>query len=63
MANQSFGTTQITKINPDFQERGIKTARDEFLAINGSAVKFFKTIGGAIRWLKAQGYDAHGKKI
>lgn len=34
-----------------------------YLALTGTQSKWFKTLGGAVRWLAKRGYDAHGKRI
>jgi hypothetical protein len=34
-----------------------------YLALTGTQSKWFKTLGGATRWLEKRGYDAHGKRI
>lgn len=53
----------ITISTTDFQERGIRSARDGFFAVNGSNVQFFTRERNAMKWLAAQGYDSDGNKL
>jgi len=47
----------------DYQERGIRKGNECFIAVNGSTIHFFKTLGGAVRCFAKQGYNSFGEKL
>ena len=57
----TYGIKVISTL--DYQVRGIRKANNEFVAINGSDSRFFKTLNGAIKYLAKRGYTAFGEAL
>jgi Protein of unknown function (DUF1391) len=65
-AGSSFGMTSHDLGNNESYGIGISYnggQSNPYLALTGTQSKWFKTLGGATRWLAKRGYDAHGKRV
>ncbi len=65
-ASESYGMTTHDLGNNESYGIGISHNANQsspYLALTGTQSKWFKTLGGATRWLAKRGYDSHGRKI
>lgn len=62
----TFGLTVHELGNNETASTGVAHSAHEhspYLALTRSQSKHFKTLAGAVRWLAARGYDAHGRRL
>jgi len=65
-ASGSYGMTSHDLGNNESYGIGISHHPDQsspWLALTGTQSRWFKTVGGAAKWLAKRGYDAHGRRI
>ena len=65
-ASESYGMTPRDLGNNESYSVGISYnggQSNPYLALTGTQSKWFKTLGGAVRWLAKRGYDAHGRRV